>query len=80
MGTHHKNSNSGDLPAEARGRNWMKTGTMLRGLAAQTVDDPAAIGAADLQSATDALVRAAFFDLTFVLDAYLDAGRPSDRL
>ncbi len=48
-------------------------GSLLRGLAAQIAEDPTANGAADLQSATDALIRAAFFDLTFVLDAYLDA-------
>lgn len=47
--------------------------SLLRGLAAQTAEDPATIGPADLLPATDALIRAAFFDLTFVLDAYLDA-------
>lgn len=47
--------------------------SLLRDLAAQTAEDPTAIGPDDLLPATDALIRAAFFDLTFVLDAYLDA-------
>ncbi len=34
MRMHNNNSNIGDLPAKARGRNWMKTGTTLRGVAA----------------------------------------------
>ncbi len=50
-----------------------QVGSLLRGLAALTAEDPTTIGPADLLPATDALIRAAFFDLTFVLDAYLDA-------
>lgn len=46
---------------------------LLRGLAAQAAQDPAALDPADLLPLTDAIVRAAFYDVTFVLDAYLDA-------
>jgi MYXO-CTERM domain-containing protein len=37
MRANHNNSNIVDLPAKARGSNWMKTGTTLRGVAALTL-------------------------------------------
>lgn len=49
-----------------------QVGGLLRRLAA-TAGDPALADPGDLLPLADAIVRAAFYDLTFVLDAYLDA-------